>query len=185
VACLEYNKISWDNFDLASSDGIEWKDLTSVQKDAAVFLGYDSKDWAKLQARKKSTITTTENNSNNKAEEENSGSSNGGRTRTKKKQMSNCAGKTGSGKRNKNSLVRYVGPMENEDSMKVNTFVSLPRGDDNDVDKPFLLAKRKENKLLGYLLKEEKYGQMYECPYCDTYYQRQGFTNHVKHCKKT
>jgi hypothetical protein len=178
VACLGYNNISWDNFDSASSDGMEWKDLTSGQKEAAFFLGYNSKDWAELQARKS---TTTENNSNNKAEEENSGSSNGGRTRANKKRTTASAGKPGSGKRSKKSLVRYVGPMENEASMKANTYVSLPRGD-GDVDKPFLLAKKQETKWLGYLLEEDKDGQMYECPYCDKYFQKQGFTNHIKHC---
>jgi hypothetical protein len=184
AACLGYDKISWDNFDSASSDGIGWKDLTSEDKEAAFFLGYDFKDWAELQARKKSTTTTTtETNSNNKAEEENSGSSNGGIPRANNKRKSNCVPKTGGGKRSKKSLIRYVGPMERQDSMKANTFVFLPRGDDG-VDKPFLLAKREGNKWLGYPLKEEKNGQMYECPYCDTCYQKQGFTNHVKHCKK-
>jgi len=182
AACLGYDKISWDNFDSASSDGIGWKDLTSEDKEAAFFLGYDFKDWAELQARKKSTTTTTtETNSNNKAEEENSGSSNGGRTRANKKRTTASAGKPGSGKRSKKSLVRYVGPMENEASMKANTYVSLPRGD-GDVDKPFLLAKKQETKWLGYLLEEDKDGQMYECPYCDKYFQKQGFTNHIKHC---
>jgi len=184
VACLGYDKTSWDNFDSASSDGIEWKDLNSKEKEAAVVLGYDLKDWAELQARKKSTTTTTENNSNNKAEEENSGSSNGGRSCANNKRDSSFVVNTGSSKKkSKTNLVRYLRPMVNEDSMKANTIALLPCGDD-DVDKPFLLAKREEKKWLGYLLKEESNGQMYKCPYCDTSFLKQGFTNHVKHCKK-
>jgi hypothetical protein len=72
--------------------------------------------------------------------------------------------------------------MENKDAVNANTFVLLP-GDDNG-DKPFLLARREEDHWLGYQLEEDKQEQNYKCPYCDSDYQKQGFTNHIKHCRK-
>lgn len=107
VVCLGYDKTSWENFGSASSDGIEWKDLTPELKEAAVLLGYDYEDWAELQAGKKSTITTTENNSNDKAEEENSGSSNGGKIRANNKRSSDGVSESGSGKRSRRKVTQY------------------------------------------------------------------------------
>lgn len=184
VVYLGYDKTSWENFGPASSDGIEWKDLTSELKEAAVLLGYDYKDWAELQAGKKSTITTTENNSNDKAaEEENSGSSNGGKIRANNKRSSAGVSESGSGKRSRRKMTQYLGPMENDDSMRANTFVMLPDGD-NDVIKPFLLVKKEENCWFGYMLEEDKQEQKYKCPYCYFYYRTQGITNHIKYCQE-